>query len=55
MTRAAHKDKTLQGCKDAKRDGNKMWKVIREATNTKPKPDITPDFIKVRTADGNYK
>ena len=35
--------------------GKKMWKVIREATNTKPKPEITPDFVRVRTADGNYK
>ena len=30
-------------------------KVIRKATNTKPKSNTTPDFIKVRTADGDLK
>ena len=55
MTKKARRNKTLNGCKDAKGDGEKIWKVIREATDTKPKANITPNFIKVQTAGGNHK
>ena len=30
-----------------------MWKVINKATNKKAKPNIIPDFIKIKTADGD--
>ena len=34
----------------------KTWKVIRKAMNIKPKPDITPNFVRTGTvADGNLK
>ena len=55
MIRSARKDKSLKGCDEAKGDSGKMWKVIREATNTKPKPNVTPDFIKVKTADDKFR
>ena len=55
MIRIARKQKSLKRCEDAKGDSEKMWKVIRDATNTKPKPNITPDFIKVKATDGTVK
>ena len=55
MCRMTRKENSLKGCRDAQGDGEKMWKVIREATNTKPKPNITPNFIKVMTADKKIK
>ena len=55
MIRIARKNSSLKNCEEAKGDSGKMWKVIREATNTKSKPNITPDFIKVKTAEGNFK
>ena len=55
MCRITRREYSLKGCRDAKGDGEKMWRVIREATNTKHTPDITPDFIKVKAADGKPK
>ena len=52
MIRQAKRKKSLKRCEDANGDSEKIWKVIRDATNTKPKPNITPDFIKVRATDG---
>ena len=49
------KKKSLKRCEDAKGDSEKMWKVIREATNTKSKPNTIPDYIKVQTTDGKLK
>ena len=34
-------------------DSGKTWKVIYKAMNKKPKPKITPDFVKIKTAAGN--
>ena len=50
MTRVAKKQDSLNDCKNAKGDGDKIWKAIRKATNTAGKPNITPNFIKVQTA-----
>ena len=55
MTRIAKKQDSLNDCKNAKGDGDKIWKAIRKATNTTGKPNITPNFIKVPTADGGNK
>ena len=55
MCRDTRKEKSLKRCIDAKGDGEKIWRVIREATNTKPKPTISPDFIRVKTSDGTIK
>ena len=41
MIRNARKNKSLKNCEEAKGDSEKMWKVVREATNTKPKPNTT--------------
>ena len=40
--------------KNAKGDGDKIWKAVRKATNTAG-PNITPNFIKVQTAGGGHK
>ena len=53
MIRIARKDKSLKKCEKAKGDSKKIWKVIKEATDTRPTPNTIPDFIKVQTADGN--
>ena len=55
MIRIAKKEKSFKSCVDAKGDSEKIWKVIRQAMNTKPKSNTTPDFIKVKTPDGNTK
>ena len=41
-------------CDEANGDTGKMWKVIRTATNQKPKPNVSPDFVKIRDSDGNF-
>ena len=56
MTRIAKKQDSLNDCKNAKGDGEKIWRAIRKATNTTgTKPNITPNFIKVPTAGGGHK
>ena len=55
MTRVAKKQDSLNDCKNAKGDGDKIWKAIRKATNTTGKPNITPNFIKVQTAGGGHR
>ena len=55
MIRIARKNTSQKNCEDARGDSGKMWKAIRDATNTKPIPKITPSFIKVRTADGKFQ
>ena len=45
----------MKRCIDAKGDGEKIWRVIKEATDSKPKPTISPNFIRVKTSDGNLK
>lgn len=55
MIRIAKKEKSFKSCVDAKGDSKKIWKVIRQAMNTKPKSNTTPDFIKVNAPDGNLK
>ena len=55
MTRIAKKQDSLNDCKNAKGDGDKIWRAIRKATNTTGKPNITPNFIKVPTAGGGHK
>ena len=55
MTRIAKKQDSLNECKNAKGDGDKIWRAIRKATNTAGKPNITPNFIKVPTADGGHE
>ena len=42
-------------CDEANGDSKKMWKVVRSATNQKPKPNVSPNFIKVKTADHTIK
>ena len=55
MTRIARKNDSLNECKNAKGDSDKIWRVIRKATNTTGKPNITPNYIKVSTADGDHR
>ena len=55
MIRIARKEKSLKKCEKAKGDSKKIWKVIKEATDTRPTPNTIPDFVKVQTADGNTK
>ena len=47
MIRIARKQKSLKRCEDAKGGSEKMWKVIKEATNTKSKQNTISDYIKV--------
>ena len=42
-------------CKNTKGDSGKMWKVINKTMKTKDKLNITPDFVKVNTAEGSTK
>ena len=55
LCRIAKKSFLEKKCEEANGDSKKMWKVIRTATNQKSKPGITPDFVKVKTADGSLK
>ena len=55
MVRTARRNSTQKKCEDTKGDSGKMWKVINLAMNSKAKPDITPNFIKVETTDGDQK
>merc|ERR1712212_1161626 len=55
MTRIARKKDSLNDCKNAKGDGDKIWRAIRKATNTTDKPNVTPNFIEVQTTDGDHK
>ena len=55
MVRTARRNSTQKKCEETKGDSGKMWKVINQAMNSKPKPDISPNFIEVRTADGVTK
>ena len=41
------------GCEKANGDGKKTWKVIRKAMNFKPKPEVTPNFVKTGTVAGD--
>jgi len=52
MKRKAEKKYFDKATLDANGDSEKMWKVIKKATNDKPKSHIVPDFVKVRTAEG---
>jgi len=52
MKRKAEKQYFDKATKDANGDSEKMWKVIKKATNQKPKSHIAPDFVKVQTAEG---
>ena len=52
MIRDAQRKHTLNDCKKAKGNCSKMWKVINKATNNHPKPNVTPNFVKTKTADG---
>ena len=52
----AAKNKDIENsCEKAKGNNSKMWKVINKATNRKQKSNITPDHIKIRTANGATK
>ena len=53
--RTAKQNYLNKKCVDAKGDSGKMWKVIRQATNDRPKPNITPDFVWTKSTDGNPK
>ena len=55
MCRLAQKNFLEKKCEEAKGDSAKLWKVAKSAMNMKPKPNITPDFIKSRTDDGKLK
>ena len=55
MIRIARKTKSLKNCGKAHGDSEKMWKVVKEAADIKSKPNVSPDFIKITTADGNIK
>ena len=52
MDRKAKRKYFNNKCDEANGNSEKMWKVIRSATNQKPKPNISPDFVKIRDADG---
>ena len=51
MCRKAKSNAMLKDCRNTKGDSGKMWKVINRALKSKDKPSITPDFVKVVTAD----
>ena len=40
-------------CDKYKGDSAKMWKVINESMNKKPKSNTYPDFVEARNADGD--
>ena len=53
MVRSARRNTTQKMCEETNGDSGKMWKVIKKTTNSQTKPDIIPDFMRVKTADGN--
>ena len=55
MCRKAHRSLIQNDCKNTKGDSGKMWKVINKTMKTKDKLNITPDFVKVITAEGSTK
>ena len=55
LTRSAKQKFFEKKCEEANGDSKKMWKVVRSATNQKPKPMVTPDFLKVKTPEGSLK
>ena len=54
LTAAKNKD-TENDCVKAKGNSAKMWKAINKATNQKPKSNVTPDFVKIRSPAGDLK
>ena len=46
MIRNARRNYIYSDCEKANGDGKKVWKAIKKAMNIKPKPDITPNFVK---------
>ena len=52
VCRKAKRDSIQNDCKETKGDSGKMWKVINKQLKSKNKPNITPDFVKVVTAEG---
>ena len=55
MCSKAKRAKIQKKCKEANGDSGKMWKVINKTMKLKNKPNVTPDFVKVATADGKMK
>ena len=53
MCREAHRNLIQNNCKKTEGDSGKMWKVINKELKSKEKLSITPDFVKVVSADGN--
>ena len=53
MYRKAHRKSIQRDCENANGDSGKMWKVINKNLKSKDKPYISPDFVKVVTAEGN--
>ena len=53
MVRRAKINYLQNECGECGGDSTKMWKVINKATNKKAKPNIIPDFIKIKNADGD--
>ena len=54
LTAAKNKD-TENDCVKAKGNSAKMWKAINKATNQKPKSNVTPDFVRIRSPAGDLK
>ena len=55
MKRTARRNHLLKNCEEAKGDSDKLWKVVKKAMNKKPKPMISPDFVRTVSSDGNPK
>ena len=55
MCKKAKRAEIQNKCKEANGDSGKIWKVINRTLKSKNKTNITPDFVKVATADGKIR
>ena len=55
QVRDAQKNYLYKNCEETKGDSGKMWKVVKTAMNVKSNPNVTPDFLWIKNADGESK
>ena len=55
MVLAAKNKYSEKSCEEAKGSSKKMWKVINKVLDRKPKPNVSPDHVKIKDTHGKIK